>query len=368
MSDPGEQMTPRERWLAAVRLEPVDRLPFWPKLNASYPIAQEAPFRDMPLDDIHDQIGSDKHTGIGGCVREVHSRTSSETVRDNGAMTTTFTTPHGQTRLVRKWDEPSQSWHPVGHPVNSADDIDLMTEFYSDITVELDEDGLERAKAQKAEIGEDAVTTNGIGKSALMHWVEWIAGVVNAHYLLNDHPDKTQALFDAYHRYMRTKAEVILDNSPADLIYLVENTSTTLISPEQYREFCYPHISEFAQMAKDRGRLLALHMCGKLKALLPDLARVGASAFEAFTSPTLGDTTLLDGRTACPGVCLIGGTNAMLWTRPAGEIIDQIRKDLDALPHHRGVVVTSAGVMPPLCRPETIREVCRWLRTYPARM
>jgi len=31
------------------------------------------------------------------------------------------------------------------------------------------------------------------------------------------------------------------------------------------------------------------------------------AAFEAFTSPTLGNTTLLDGRTACPDKCLIGG-------------------------------------------------------------
>ena len=52
-------------------------------------------------------------------------------------------------------------------------------------------------------------------------------------------------------------------------------------------------------------------------------------------------------------VCLIGGTNAALWTRPAVEIIAQLATDLDALPHHRGLVVTSAGVMPPCCAPDT---------------
>ena len=108
-------------------------------------------------------------------------------------------------------------------------------------------------------------------------------------------------------------------------------------------------------------------MCGHLKALLPDMARLPAQAFEAFTSPTLGDTSLLDGRTNCPDKCLIGGTNAMLWTHPADVIIGQIERDLDILPHHRGVVVTSAGVMPPLCAPETIKEVCAWVRQYPAR-
>ena len=36
----------------------------------------------------------------------------------------------------------------------------------------------------------------------------------------------------------------------------------------------------------------------------------------------------------------------MLWLKPANEIIAKIEQDLDELPHHRGIVVTSAGVMP----------------------
>ena len=109
-------------------------------------------------------------------------------------------------------------------------------------------------------------------------------------------------------------------------------------------------------------------MCGHLKDLLPDLSKLTADAFEAFTSPKLGNTTFLDGRNACPDKCLIGGTNAVLWTQTTEEIIDQIGADLDALPHHRGLVVTSAGVMPPLCKPETIKSVCDWVKEYKLRM
>jgi len=52
-----EQMTPKERWLAAIHMKPVDRLPFWPKLDGAYPKAQDAPFREMDLDAIHDWKG-----------------------------------------------------------------------------------------------------------------------------------------------------------------------------------------------------------------------------------------------------------------------------------------------------------------------
>jgi len=88
--------------------------------------------------------------------------------------------------------------------------------------------------------------------------------------------------------------------------------------------------------------------------------------FEAFSSPPIGNTRLGDGRSACPDKCLIGGTNAVLWTKSAREIIADIERDLAALPHHRGLVITSGGVMPPLCEPETIRQVCEWLGQYPA--
>lgn len=363
-----EQMSPKERWLAAINMKPVDRLPFWPKLNGSYPRAQRAPFRDMELDDIHDWIGSDKHKGIPGCVREVRKRTAVETTRSNGTMRTVYRTPSVELQLVRRFDKASHSWHPTEFPVKTLEDIQGMTELYEDVSVRLDRDALEKARAQYRAVGGDALTTNGIGKSPLMHWVEWLAGVENAHFLLSDHRQEVESLFEAMHAVLLDKTRLISEHSPADVLYMIENTSTTLISPDQYRQYCARHIGEYAKLTRSAGRNLILHMCGHLKVLLPELRQISAQAFEAFTSPTLGNTSLLDGRQACPDKCLIGGTNAMLWTKTADQIISKIEEDLSDLSHHRGIVVTSAGVMPPLCRPETIRQVCDWVKQYPDRM
>jgi uroporphyrinogen-III decarboxylase len=363
-----EQMTPKQRWLAAIHMKPVDRLPFWPKLDGAYSKAQDAPFREMDLGSLHNWIGSDKHIGIAGCVREVRKRTAVEITQGNGTMRTVFRTPSRELELVRQFDEPSNSWHPVRSPVNSLDDIQTMTEIFTDVTVELEPDGLQKAKRQSERIGQDALTTNSIGESPLMYWVEWLAGVENAHFFLTDHRQEVEVLFEAIHAVLTEKVQILCEHSPADVFYLVENTSTTLISPDQYRRYCARHVGEYARLTRAAGRNLILHMCGHLKMLLPYLARIPAQAFEAFTSPTLGDTTLLDGRSICPEKCLIGGTNAMLWTGKADDIIAEIQQDLDELPHHRGIVVTSAGVMPPLCKPETIKQVCDWVKQYPTRM
>ena len=152
------------------------------------------------------------------------------------------------------------------------------------------------------------------------------------------------------------------------MLYMIENTSTSLISPTQFREHCMPHLRKYTEIVNASGGLTVYHMCGLLKVILPDIATLPAAGLEAFTAPTLGNTTLLDGRTACPDKCLIGGTQATFWTRPADEIIERIDEALTPLPHHRGIVVTSAGVMPPMCEPETIKAVCEWVKAYPARM
>jgi hypothetical protein len=229
----------------------------------------------------------------------------------------------------------------------------------------LDTDAVEEARAIQAEIGDSGVSQGGIGESPLMHFVEWIAGVMNAHYLLADHPAEVEALFDAMHAYLLKRTEIFAEHSTLDLIYFVENTSTTLISPTQYETYCARHIGEYGEILKDHDRFFVLHMCGHLKALLPALNRTPADGFEAFTSSPVGNASFAEGRAECPKKCLVGGTSAVTWMKDAAGIISEIESSLDELPHHRGIVVTSAGVMPSFCRPETIKEVRDWVVSYP---
>ena len=362
------QMTVKERWLAAVEMRPLDRLPFWPKLDRAYPPSQRPLFSEMAIDDIHRWIGSDRHIFVPSCVREVGRRCRREVDERDGERRITYHAPSGECEELARYDPVSCSWHPSKHPVETREDIRIMTAYYDDLDPEADLEAAEKARAALAAHGEDVVIGAGIGESPLMRWVEWIAGVEKAHLLLADHKDDVEELFRAMHRLLLREVEIAAQVCPADLLYLVENTSTTLISPTQYQAYCLGHIREYGEAATAAGRRLALHMCGRLKALLPDVAGLPVAGFEAFTSPPIGDTTLIDGRTLCPDKCLIGGSNAALWMRPAGEIIEQLERDLDALPHHRGIVVTSGGVMPPAAGPETIRDVCEWVKTFPARM
>ncbi len=363
-----ETMTPRQRWLGALDMQPIDRLPFWPKIEGAYCAARTGRFGGMDVPALHEFIGAEPQGWAGEIVREVRTSTTVERSRDNGTLRTVFRSPRGQTEQVYQWDPGSHSWHPVVFPARDRESLGVLIDCYRDGGAELDRDALEQARSQGRAHGERGAVAGNIGESPLMHWVEHLAGVENAHYFLADWPDLVEELFEAMHADLLRRTAIYAEHHPADFIYLTENTSTTLISPDQYRRYCSRHIGEYGRIMRQAGRRLVLHMCGKLRGLLDQLAEVPAAGFEAFTSPTVGDTRLIDGRTACPSICLIGGTNAWLWTRPAEQIIAELQRDLDALAHHRGLVVTSAGVMPPAAEPETIRRVCQWVHDYPARM
>jgi uroporphyrinogen-III decarboxylase len=363
-----DEMTPRGRWLAALDMRPVDRLPFWPKIFPGYSLGQTGRFREMSVPELHAYVGSDPHISLPDGLRMTRTRTAVEVNTEGHVRRTVYRTPHGELNGEDHFDVPSQSWHPVIFPVRTAADIATMQEIYDDTQVEVDAEKLAQARAQASEVGERGVTTGSIGESPLMTWIEYTAGVANGHYLLADHRAAVEALFEAHHRVLLCRTELMAATHPADFLYFIENTSTTLISPAQYRLYCLRHITEYGNILRAARRRLVLHMCGHLKLLLPTLAGLPAVAFEAYTSPPLGNTTLLDGRQECPDKCLVGGTNAILWTRSAREIIAELERDLDELPHHRGLVVTSAGVMTPLCRPETVKTVGDWVKAYPARM
>jgi len=357
-------MTSKERWMAALRCKPVDRLPFWPKLDASYPTRQKEPFRSMTPAQIQAWIGSDQHVGGPSCVRSLRATTRIEHEEKDGLRITRFHTPRGTLTRVDRFDPVSLSHHPREFPVKGPDDIETMALVFADERVEFDADERERAVALIREVGENGVVVTGIGVSPLMDWLQHIAGIENGHYLLADHRERVEALFDEIHRVLLRRAEIVAERTPYQIVYSTENTSTTLISPDMFRRYSYRHLADYGRTITAAGKIHVLHMCGHLKRLLPDLDTLPAGAFEAFTSPPVGNTTLFDGRSGCTTKCLIGGTNATLWLEDADTIASTIEHDLRVLPHPWGIVVTSAGVMPPRCTPETIRQVAERVWRY----
>ncbi len=362
---PTDEMTSRQRLLAAYRCQPVDRLPFWAKVtNPTWRSSQPEDVRELSPRQLLDYIHADGLFHCGRGVRCEATRITVEETRDADIRTKVTHTPDGD--LVERWavDPYTSSWHPIEFPVKTREDLKRFRWACEPLKIERDEDGARAAGEEVEAIGERGITRTGWGTSPLMHLVEHVIGPESTVYFLADYPDDMDELIAGMHQANLAWATAVAENTPADGVVSVENTSTTLISPELFERYCLPHLVDYGRAITGAGKMHELHMCGLLKDLLGRIDTIPASCIEAFTAPPLGNTRLVDGKALAPSKAFVGGTCVNTWwQRTAEEITEYIAGELAACPDHRGIVVTTAGVAPPACPAETFRAVGEWIPT-----
>ncbi len=366
---PKDKMTSRERMLAAYRGEKVDRLPYWVKIaNGTWLTNQPENVRNLQPVELIEAACADGLFGIGGFIRETRPHVSTEIIQEGKVTTRVMHTPDGDLIARQSLDETTNSWHPTEFPIKTRDDIVRMMWNYTDTHYEIDEDRLADAQRICHEIGRRGVTHVGCGTSPMMRLVENIIGPTQIHYMLADFTDEIEELLEIMGDDHLKSVRLIASATPTDILVSTENTSTTLISPHQFDTYCYEHLCETGRIVESAGKMLQLHMCGHTLALLDTIDSIPASSIEAFTSPTLGNTRLVDGKTRAPSKTLIGGTNVNVWLWPIEKIKQYILDELAACEDHRRIILTTAGVAPPACRLETFREIGQWLASVPVKM
>jgi uroporphyrinogen-III decarboxylase len=354
-----ETMTGRERILATLRGDEVDRFPVWLKMaNRTWRSCQPEPYRSMSDVDLLEATGCDLLLGCGVRPRIERPHVTRTTERNGFKRTTVMETPDGCLTEVTSIDPVTGSTHPSRYPVNTAGELRMFRWVYEDIGFHIDEKDTAESRARQKELdAAGAVTMTGIHPSPVMHLVEHVCGLETAIYLMADEPELFREVVDLMHRAQLREMRALLPHVVADTFWLTENTSTTLISPGMFREFCLGHLTEYGNLILEHGIIPVHHMCGTLNALLEMIDGLPAVANEAFTTRPLGDVSLAEGRSRMPSKTLIGGTNATLWLEPVEAIVETVRRDLDACWDRRKIFLTSAGVLPPPVSFEKARAV-----------
>lgn len=357
-------MTRKERIEAALRHRKVDRLPFWVKIfGRSYKQLQSPKWRDMDPLDLVDFLELDHYAGTPAPVRSINPKVT-ETVKETDTRRTrTWETPDGTLQLVYGFDSGSCSWHPVEFPIRSLEEIRAARHIFENNRFQKDEDRLERAKETCEAVGDRGICYMNMHKSPLMHLIEHLIGPVDAYYLLQDYPEEMDELIGIMQAERLRFLKTALTVTPVEWVVSVENTSTTLLSPSVFRKYCKNHLSEYSELIHAHGKKHIMHMCGTLKNLLSDIEEIGAEAIEAYSTPPIGDTTIADRNQLCPSKAVIGGTCANTWLKPVPEICAEIERTLQEGGGMEGVFMTSAGVMPPACGIEKIKEVREHMKT-----
>ena len=363
MNSQKQNMTSRERWLAFMKCEKIDSLPFWAKISPTYLDTRKA------KGDYTDKtIPGSPWQYVDDCI--THQKQLWHCEYNDDIRREVFTVPSGKLELVYRFDPVSASYYPEKHAISSREDILIMTEYFTKVKPSLDPERLKNSinLIENTVNKKEKITSTCSGASPFLYYVVHLAGIENAHILLYEYPDEVQALLDATLNYMTARLKLHLEILRPDICLLIENMSTMLVSPNQFHKLVLPHIKIMNNLCNEYKGFLALQMPGHISGILDELASLKTIIVEGICSPPVGDTSLSLVRKKCPDIRVAGGTNAALWLESSEKLIEQLQKDLDSMPHHRGVAVTSSDMIPPDTPLKTVFEVAEFVENYKVKL
>lgn len=178
--------------------------------------------------------------------------------------------------------------HPIKPPVASVKDLKVFIDLWQGARHEWFDDTGEFDRLNGM-IGDDGLSVRFWGPSTIPQLLEFDTGTENFYYLLADEPALMNDVIETMHRKQLVAFEHLM-KSPFETVVLMENTSTTYISPDIYRRYNGPHVRDFVDIARAAGKIAIIHMCGHIRGLLDQIKDTGLDGVHALTPYPTGDT------------------------------------------------------------------------------
>lgn len=309
-----QQMTSKERLLAAIRNEQPDMVPVTPDISNMIPCRLTGkPFWDIHFYECPDPtneytnpvlgkayIDAVKYFKIDGWYMYggLNLKTDSQVTRRTEVISktdsrltaqTVYTTPKGeltQQDVFYVDNSPSRTEKMIK---NIKEDLEKVKYFYPEIY------GCDTSDNEpiRKELGDDGIFCYSVGYPGFQDWIflfnEGVEAMTYAYY---DYPELMEELAYIQDKYVCRQSEMILDSKP-DVLFLGGSGTITLQSPDLFRKFGLPTIKKVTAMAKQAGIPTMIHSCGKSKILVEILANeTDLNCINPLEKPPMGDCEL----------------------------------------------------------------------------
>ena len=340
-------MTHKQRLLAAIRGEPVDKTPWSPFLAYWWEGHPEIA-RDRPQWRVMLEMGGDPMLrGFGSAWRLEQTGVDRSERTVGHVRQVSLNTPVGALCEQYTYSPAADSWFLTGHPLKTAEDYKILTWINEHSRIIHDDTQLAR---DLAATGEDALIIPIIGsqyktcfQSLVEHWV----GTVELCYMLEDNPRVVEECLAAM-RAVAIKTVECSAASPAEVFIFWEDSSTTNISPAMFEKYTAPEIRAWGDMLHGAGKLLVHHACGHLKGLLPMIGQLPIDALESASPPPTGNIALEAIREALPDhIALIGGIEPVFFENCTMAQLKARTQDLLRSQHGTRFVLANSDSCPP---------------------
>lgn len=324
-------MTPKRRFLAAVKREIPDIVPVAPLINQRFANKVLSRIGWKAVFDVHQMIGSIFFRGPLGINFKLKSASQPidlyspgrDLVEETGAKKTyseIISTRKGKltaSSIEGLIPEDPLVGKRLEYFVKSSSDW----EIYKTYLEELLEKGI---VADNSEV-EEAYNTfgeNGIASvytaSTIDHMLH-IRGMEGMFYDFFDAPEMIKEAQETFWELIRLQIEAFLD-SPSEILVYDICTAVTGISPQVFKEFTLPELYKVVDMVKKReGKYVGYYTLGKIRKFLPLLVDTGVDFIETF-EPNEGDISLKQAKEIYgKRVCLMGNFDCVVLARGSKE-------------------------------------------------
>lgn len=294
-------MNSRERLLAALRKQEVDRIPWSPLIDGYFTSSLPQQGYKMNVVETVRFIGADLLERHVPTVKTSYKNVEFKEQVKGEEKVGIYETPIGSIYNIHK--KTGNTTFLAKPLVKTEEDVKVLQYIYENTFYEPAYDEFE--KEQKY-IGDDGLATTSGPLTPIQSLLQHYMHIEPFTYGIMDYQESLEELMAVMH-HKNLEVYKLMAQSPAEVIFDYEDTSTTVMSPTWYDIYCKNNIDQYAGILHNSDKIYITHMCGKLKGFKTSLAEGKMDGIDSVCPPTTGDTWLHEALEMWPGKVIIGG-------------------------------------------------------------
>ena len=248
------------------------------------------------------------------------------------------------------------------HFIKRPEDYRVIEFYYLDMVFE---DNFDVIREAQRRIGTDGLVVLRIAKSPIQEMLYQIMGLER---FASDYREQ-RGFFDSLHATMVKRYEELYElaaRSPVEILQLGDNIYSDVVGRERYRRYLMPEYAKLKARLEGTGKLLAVHMDGKLKSLLAEIGEARFDIIEAMTPPPMGDFSVREARRSWPDKALWINFTSSMHIEPAAAIEAHTRELLEEAGTTRGLGISVTEDAPVEALEKSLAVISRVLREHQA--
>lgn len=270
----------------------------------------------------------------------------------------TIHTPVGEVSQVCQLDAAYGSSWILEHYIKRPEDYRVMEFVYQD---GIYHDNYAAIRAAQASLGGDGLVMVRVAKGPIQEILYQMTGMERFAIDYHEHRD---ALDSLYHCMVRRYDELydLAAEAPVEILQSADNITSDVVGRERFLQYCVPCYERHMRRLAGTGKRLAVHMDGRLRSLMQEIAAAPFDIVEALTPAPMGDVSVAEARRAWPNKALWLNFTSAMHLQPDAVIEAHTRQLIEEAGDKRGFAIGITEDVPLEHCARSLRAIARTIQ------